>query len=225
MNVYSKISDTGFSLGPAEGAHKASARSPEIAGVLSVLLHLIDQRGPIVVFLGAASHGEGTTTVARALAVAATSWSWCKVGLVDASSPPTTSDTRPTALSLLDISDETKDNAFHRPLWSSAPLMEAALLGAHPGVPRLDTVRTLFDELRKTFTLIIVDSPPILVSQEIAAFSAAADCVLLVVEAERTRVVDVERARTTLEQFGARIIGLVLNKRRYTTSRSLGRRV
>jgi Mrp family chromosome partitioning ATPase len=50
--------------------------------------------------------------------------------------------------------------------------------------------------------------------QQAAALASVADGVVLVVEAERTHVVDIIRARETLEQLGASIIGLVLNKRR-----------
>jgi cellulose biosynthesis protein BcsQ len=223
MNVISPTFDKG-SMEDRARSHKADALPREIAGLMSVLLHLIDQRGPIVVYLTAASRGEGTTTIARELSAAATLWDWCKVALVDANNPPAT-DLYSPGLGLLDVDPDDGDLPFRRRSCNGTVLMEAALTGINTSIPRIDTVRSLFDRLRKQFTLVIVDSPPILLSQQTAAFSAAADCVVLVVEAERTRTVDLERARATLEQLGARILGIVLNKRRHWVPGFLSRRV
>jgi Mrp family chromosome partitioning ATPase len=44
-----------------------------------------------------------------------------------------------------------------------------------------------------------------------------------VVEAERTRVSDIERTRDTLEQLGANLLGVVLNKRRLRVPRFIDR--
>lgn len=225
MNVLSRISDKESVSGADAGIRRVSALPREIAGLMSVLLRLIDQRGPIVVYLTAASHGEGTTTIARELSAAATRWDWCKVALVDASRPAVARGPLTTAFGLLDVAEDAPDLPFRPSSCDGAMLMEAALTGAHTSIPSVDTVRTLFDRLRKQFTLVIVDSPPILLSQQISAFSAAADCVVLVVEAERTRAMDLERARATLEQLGARILGIVLNKRRQWVPKFLSRRI
>jgi cellulose biosynthesis protein BcsQ len=190
---------------------------------MSVLLHLIDQRGPIVVHLTATSPGEGTTTIARELSAAATRWEWCKVALIDANYP--SADDFSCGLGLLDVDPDDGNLPFRRRLCDEAVLMEAPLKGINTSVPQIDTLRLLFDRLRKQFTLVIIDSPPVLISQQAAAFAAAADCVVLVVEAERTRAMDLERARATLEQLGARILGVVLNKRRHWVPRFLNRRV
>jgi Mrp family chromosome partitioning ATPase len=190
----------------APAIDKSDALPPELAGLLSVFLRLIDQRGPIIVYLGAALHGEGTTTVARKVCTAAARWNWCKVLLVDAS--------KNAGAVGLDGLLEAEELPLRKHSADGVTFMEATLSGATSGTPRLDTVRSLFDRLRKQFTLVVVDSPPILSSNETAAFGAAADCVVLVVEAERTRSDELERARSTLEQLGAHVLGIVLNKRR-----------
>lgn len=183
----------------------------EIAGLLSVLLRLIDQRGQIVLYLTSSVHGEGTSMIAAEVAAAAARWDWCDVVLVDANRPPITSSAR----GLLDGNGDTFELALRTRRTGGNSITEATLIGAAGSVPRVDTVRSLFERLRKRFTLVIVDSPPVLASEQTAAFCAAADCVVLVVEAERTRVEDLERARTTLEQLGGHVLGTVLNKRRY----------
>ncbi len=62
--------------------------------------------------------------------------------------------------------------------------------------------------------LVVVDCPPVLPCREAASRGAVADGTLLVVEAERTRRADIAQAREVLEQLGATMLGVVLNKRR-----------
>jgi Mrp family chromosome partitioning ATPase len=214
MNLLSRVSDEDSDTTRITEIEAIKEVPPEIAGLMSVLIRLLDRNGPIIVYLTAASHGEGTSTIARELAAAATRWDWCNVALVDASRPATARGSRIPALGLFDVTSDTDDLPFRRSLCDGAMLMQAALTGPNTSLPTIDTVRSLFDRMRKQFTLVIVDGPPILVSQQISAFSAAADCVVLVIEAERTHTADLERARARLEQLGARILGVVLNKRR-----------
>lgn len=214
MTIFSALRSSNDLLGlDTDDTALKAPLPPEIAGLMSVLLRLIDQRGSIVVYLSAASHGEGTTTIARELAAAAMRWDWCKVALVDASGPAQVKEPNVDDPVLLVVGDTCADIAF-QPKACHGGLFQAALIDVNTSVPRVDTVRTLFDRLRKHFTLVIVDSPPILTSKQMSAFGAAADCVVFVVEAERTRSVDLDRARCLLEQLGAQILGIVLNKRR-----------
>jgi Mrp family chromosome partitioning ATPase len=220
MNVLSRVpEDDAATATRISAIQQVKNVPPELAGLMSVLIRLLDRNGPIVVYLTAASHGEGTSTIARELAAAATRWDWCTVALIDASRPA--SDRRPLmsalipASGLLDVPLDAEVLPFRRGLCDGAPLMQAALTGPATSLPTIETVRLLFDRLRKQFSLTIVDGPPVLMSQPISAFSAAADCVVLVVEAERTRIADLDRARARLNQLGARMLGVVLNKRRH----------
>lgn len=189
----------------------ATAVRPEVASLMAVMLRLIDQHGSVVVYFTAVSHGAGTSTVVRELAIAAARSDWCKVALVDASVPAGTPN---APLGLLDTPNDGDDLPL-RPVWhGEAAFMEGVLTGANNALPSVEAVRAVFNRLRQRFTLVVVDSPPLFMARHAAAFSAAADCVVLVVEAERTRAGDLERARVTLEQLGATILGIVLNKRR-----------
>jgi Mrp family chromosome partitioning ATPase len=70
----------------------------------------------------------------------------------------------------------------------------------------------IWNKLRKEFSLILIDSPPI---DEALPFSGLTDGVVLIIEAERTRSRVVSHLKTRIVQNGGRILGLVFNKQRY----------
>lgn len=78
--------------------------------------------------------------------------------------------------------------------------------------PRL---KDFFETLRQTFDLVIIDSPPATVSSDGLSISRRTDGVVLVVEAEKTRWPVVESVRDSITRNKGKIIGMVLNKRRY----------
>ena len=212
-------------LRPEVGRRAAVRR--DIATLLAVVLRLIDRHGAIVIHVTAVSHNEGTSTVARELAITAARSAWCKVALVDANpAAAALSGAIPGALpgiGLLDSPGEDAELPFTRCWFGEAELMEGVLTSPASPLPSVEAVRALFARLRRRFTLVIVDSPPVAAARHTAAFAAAADYVVLVVEAERTRMADVERARATLEQLGAQVLGVVLNKRRSWVPERLSR--
>ena len=186
----------------------------EIAGLVAVALRLIDQHGSVVIYFTAVSHGEGTSTVARELAVTAARSPWCKVALIDAVVGPRGGGRQNPQPGLLDATASGDPLPFSQSWFGDASLMEGALIGTGNPLPSVEAVRALFERLRAEYKLVIIDGPPIFSARQAAAFSAAANCVVLVVEAERTRIIDIEHARAALEQLGAHFLGVVLNKRR-----------
>jgi len=197
-------------VGPAR---IASPVRREIAGLVAATLRLIDQHGSVVIYFTAVSHGEGTSTIARELAITAARSPWCKVALIDARIEPGGAAPQSSQLGLLDL-DAGSELPFRVSWFGDTPLMEGSLIGNGNPLPSVEAVRKLFDRLRMDFKLVVVDGPPISSARQAAAFGAAANCVVLVVEAERTRTTDIEDARGTLEQLGASMLGVVLNKRR-----------
>jgi protein-tyrosine kinase len=78
--------------------------------------------------------------------------------------------------------------------------------------PRL---KDFFETLRQIFDLVIIDSPPAVVSPDGISISRMVDGVVLVVEAEKTRWPVVGKVRDNIIRNGGKILGMVLNKRRH----------
>jgi capsular exopolysaccharide synthesis family protein len=83
-----------------------------------------------------------------------------------------------------------------------------ATLFDSPGLP------AAFAQLRENFDFAIVDLPPVNVYGDALIVGPHLDAAIIVIEADATRVPDVERARRTLERCGVRFVGSVLNRQR-----------
>jgi Mrp family chromosome partitioning ATPase len=82
-----------------------------------------------------------------------------------------------------------------------------------------------FDSLRVNFDNILVDCRPLKYSSEAAVLASTADGVVVVVEAGRTRHEEILNAQRTIEVAGGKLLGFVLNKRRYPVPEWLYRRL
>ena len=82
--------------------------------------------------------------------------------------------------------------------------------------------RDIFTDLRKQFDLVLIDSPPVLPVTDAAILSRYADATLMLVAAGQTRRGDLHRAAEKLNQVGATILGIVLNKVSRQTGRDYG---
>jgi Mrp family chromosome partitioning ATPase len=189
----------------------------EMRVLLSGLLWLIDRHGSVVLHLTAAQGGDGTTTISRALAACAAQSKWCKVALLDANRTlgrETGADMPNIPLpGMVDVFAETGEVAIRRLDLGGAKLGVGRLNSAGPFMPKMDSVRALYQRLRQDYTLIIVDSPPVLDAPDVAAIASLATCSMLVVASEQSRYAAVQRSRGILDQLGANILGVVLNKR------------
>jgi succinoglycan biosynthesis transport protein ExoP len=70
----------------------------------------------------------------------------------------------------------------------------------------------IFAQLRATFDLVLIDSPPVLPVTDAVVLSKDVDATLLIVAAFRTRSGDLHRAAEKLAQVDARVVGVVLNE-------------
>jgi Mrp family chromosome partitioning ATPase len=168
----------------------------------------------IVIHVTSAHHGEGATTISREIAMAAAATGWCKVALVDAGFTQPPAQAAVSRPGLVDYFERGEEPILRLSRIGSLPVATGSLSSNGRPVTRVESARGLYASLRSNFNLVVVDCPPVINGQQAAALASVADGVVLVVEAERTHVVDIIRARETLEQLGASIIGLVLNKRR-----------
>jgi Mrp family chromosome partitioning ATPase len=196
---------------------------PELGALLSVVFLLIDELQSIVLHVSSARPGEGTTTVARDLAAAAAAAGWCRVALVDAhpGAPRALGAASEHGTGLLEYFDRGEAPVLRATKLGSTGIDVARLSSAGQPVSRVESVRGLYATLRKTYSLVVVDCPAVFASQQTLVLAAAANETILVMEAERTPIGEVARAREALEQRGASILGVVMNKRRRRIPRLL----
>ncbi len=79
--------------------------------------------------------------------------------------------------------------------------------------------------LKERYDLILVDSPPVSVSPEGIEISRRVDGVVLVVEAEKTRLQVIENLKKKIENVQGNILGVVFNKRRFYIPESIYKRL
>jgi len=86
--------------------------------------------------------------------------------------------------------------------------------GSRPAVIDCEAVAGAVAQVMEQFDFVIIDLPPVNRYADAAILAPKVDGVILVVEADRTPVVDAESAKKSLDRVGARIFGVVLNRRR-----------
>ena len=99
-----------------------------------------------------------------------------------------------------------------------SPLPNLSVLPSGPAAPNpaeligSDRMAELLKELSERFEHVIIDSPPVLVVTDGTILAGLVDGVVLVAESGRTHRAGLMRTRAILENAGARILGVVLNK-------------
>lgn len=206
--------DRTITVAPALAARPAPLRPaetgyPELAPLVSVLVHMMEEARSIVVNITSVHGGAGTSSVARKLAGAAAATGWCRVALLDAQ--PGMNE---PGQGLIDAIERGDSPALTRRPLGAMEIDTGRLSSGSRPLSQIDSVRKLYGILRDRYALVIVDCPAVLVGQQTLTIAAAADETVLVVEAERTALTDVARARHALERRGAGVLGMVMNKSR-----------
>jgi capsular exopolysaccharide synthesis family protein len=194
----------------AEAFRRLRSLLPDIAS-----LHGEADRGTSLLLTGAQPK-EGTTAVACGLAIAMAE-TGATVVLVDANlrNPGVGRYLAlDTSLGLADVlaGAATVPDVLQDSLDGRLTVLPSGEQRPDPGEmlasPRLGaTVRSLTER----FDVVIVDAPPLQGVADAAVLSKVTDGALLVVRANRTRTVDVERSVDLLERVGAKLAGAVLN--------------
>jgi len=166
--------------------------------------------------------GEGVSTVTANLAISLAKNSREKVLLIDANlGNPCMQEVFCTIQDAPGLSDlitgrtdyvEPVPQPGHSRLW----LLPAgrSLKGDEASIdPRY--MEAVVSKYRDEFGYIVIDCPAVWRSNVPTRIATVAEGVILVVEAERVRVQIVERTKERLEEVNARILGVVLNKRRF----------
>jgi protein-tyrosine kinase len=168
----------------------------------------------------ASAHGEGTTTVAANLALTLASRENLTLLLVE-------SNFRRPALSRLfhtDAAAGLTELILKSADWESVvketaqPNLCLITAGRPPSHPtqlfELGRFEELLEEFRNEFDLTLFDAPPLLPYAEALGLATKVDRVLLVAQAERTRGDSLAQSKEELEKIGAKILGVVLNRKK-----------
>ncbi|HEU4928716.1 MAG TPA: hypothetical protein VFU38_02715 [Candidatus Krumholzibacteria bacterium] len=83
----------------------------------------------------------------------------------------------------------------------------------------------LREEALKTYDTIIIDAPPVVLSPETPPIAPLVDGVVLVVLCGKTKRETVQRSIKLIEQFNGRVLGVVLNRKRYFIPEFIYRRL
>ena len=85
--------------------------------------------------------------------------------------------------------------------------------------------RDLWNHIRKQFDMILIDTAPIDISDEGLELCAAADGVVMVVEAEKTRSQVISNLRDRITHSGGNLLGVVFNKQHHYIPKWLYNRI
>jgi len=90
---------------------------------------------------------------------------------------------------------------------------------------RLVRSKKFIEKLQSLFDVIVIDAPALNEANEGVVYAQASTATILVVEAEKTRKQVVDHLRDTLETAGAKVMGAVLNKRKFYIPEKVYRRL
>ena len=177
---------------------------------------------PRIIAVCSACSGEGKTSVATSLAMSIAEASKFPTLIIDADlRDPDVADALSTKSSpgLAEVlTDEANiGEAVHRIGNSYAYVLPAGKHRVNPHhILHGDRISDLFDNLRKRFATIIVDTPPVLSASESLVYARAADLTLYCSLADVSRSGQVRLATERLRTTGAMLAGAVLSGVPYT---------
>jgi len=97
--------------------------------------------------------------------------------------------------------------------------------GDCPVAASMERFQSLIEDLRKDFTYILIDAPPLSDYGEASLFARTADGLVMVLEANDTRREPAQKVKELLEASDIPVLGAVLNKRTFPIPESLYKRL
>lgn len=81
-----------------------------------------------------------------------------------------------------------------------------------PHLHSIHRLRSLLDQLKSTYAIVLIDAPPVLLSADVEFLSGLADMTLLVIGAKRVQPGELKRAARILERADPRIISFIVTR-------------
>jgi len=200
----------------------AMANDPGAALYGSVQRLLIGRSEGRIIHVTAATHGEGVSTIARALAERAYAAGHRRVLLLNDFAP----DHSAAALNQNLVARVSRGDTVEASNGdsSTAHLLTGNLIGpVGTGAPDPKTLQQTYIECRKKFELVIIDCSPASDGRYFELIPSAVDGIILVVRAESVRPAVVLHCKETIEQHGGTLLSVVLNRARYYIPRIIYR--
>ncbi len=219
----------------ADVAAEAPAQAPSVNGSdpfpgellreLGILRNSLETRlergAKRVLVFTSAMHGEGVTTLAVGYSRLLAMHGAARVLLVELNArTPSLARTfalpRPEGVTDYFEHAAPLDSLVQRPAGEDFDILHVGR--ADPTLIQINLERLLprlFADALRTYDAVIVDAPPIVACPETPPITPLADGVALVVHCGRTKRETVERSVKQVEQFKGRVVGVVLNRKRY----------
>lgn len=177
--------------------------------------------GSLSLALTSPSPGVGTSTVASNLACVAATARGKKVLLVDANLRQEgfgESNALADAPGLAEVLGErtTLSGVVHPTEIPTLSILPSGRVGKRISMLlEAERIGAFIRKAKAEYQYVILDCPPILSSAETMTLSSKCDGTIIVAEWGRTKREVAERAKDILEEAGARLVGITLNKRKY----------
>jgi non-specific protein-tyrosine kinase len=200
-----------------QARERADTSEEDYQRLRASLVSIAVPSGLHTILVTAPRHGEGATTVAIGLAGALAKDRDSRVLLVEANLRT------PCFAAVLPLTSETglvdfaAGRAAPEALATRLDGYSFSVVSAGVATSRpidLEMVDALVTRLRPQFDFIVIDGPPVNRYADASVLATKVDGVILVVEADNTPVAEAEAAKRQLDKVGARILGVVLNRRR-----------
>ncbi|HEY2735135.1 MAG TPA: hypothetical protein VGI70_14160 [Polyangiales bacterium] len=192
-------------------------RDDEMLSLFRALQMMLPEKQHWTLGVISTSTGEGASTVARGLARIVSRSPNARVLICDVAGDPRSRMRETRVSTRASIGDGAGRIDFS---WlPGSHQVAVGTFGDSAGLNALaadlESVRSMVSNVSAGFELVILDLPPVNESVIGPALAKAVDGVILVVEAERTRAHSVRSTHKTLAMYGANVLGVVLNKRRF----------
>lgn len=192
-------------------------REEEYQKLRASLLSVPVPAGLHTILITSSRHGEGATTVSLGLVTALAKERESRVLLVEGNYRRPSFNTLLPLTSNVGVADFAAGRAAPEAVVTRLEELNFSVIPAGP-VPEQGTnvemVDVLLGRLQSQFDFILIDAPPVNDYADASMLATKVDGVILVIEADQTPVSEAEAAKRQLDKVGARVLGVVLNRRR-----------